>query len=122
MEAMRSALSGHLRKDGRWQITVTLTQPDGTKKGKTIYRKTQREVQDAARQLLVGGRGIHAKRTVAELLEHCKADPWSKLAPKTQEQYTWATTHILPLLGKEDVRKLDPPKVSKWLKSLACNP
>jgi len=41
-----------LRKDGRWQAAVYVSQPDGTEKRKFVYGKTRQQVEDARRKLV----------------------------------------------------------------------
>lgn len=119
MLSMRAPLTGTKRADGRWQITVSLTRLDGAKIRKTLYATTQREVQDKARRLLMqDGRRVFQKVTFSEVLEACRADRWPQ-SYGGKDQYDWAAAKLETAFGKEDVRSIDAPKLSKLLKSLS---
>ena len=119
---MRSALSGTLRKDGRWQITITLTRSDGAKIRKAIYAPSQREVQEKARKLLGLGREAQATMTVCQLYDECKDHRWTELKPKTLEVYKWGFSKISPMLGSKKVAEIKTPDVARWLRTLASDP
>jgi integrase len=123
MADMRAPLTGTQRKDGRWQITLVLTRADGAKIRKTIYAPTQREVQAKAHDLLMHeGRVAHRQWTLEDLITAYKAERFPGLAEKTRSQYEWALGRIVPHMGKEEVRKIGPPRISRWLKTLALDP
>lgn len=123
MTNMRSALSGTKRADGRWQITVSLTRPDGAKVKKTLYAATQREVQDKARELIhQTGRSASPNVTVSQLFDICQAGPWSSHADKTKEQYAWARKRIDPEFGPKLVGDLRVPDVASWVRRLEQDP
>lgn len=123
MLAMRAPLTGTKRKDGRWQITLTLTRPDGAKESKTLYSATQREVQEKARNLIAEhGRLSPAKITVDDLLDHCEAGIWLKHSARTQEQYKWARPRISKRFGKKKVAEIAMPDIYQWVLQLAEDP
>jgi len=119
---MRSALSGTLRKDGRWQITITLTRSDGAKIRKAIYAPSQREVQEKARKLLGLGREAPATMTVCQLYDECKEHRWTELREKTLDVYKWGFSKISPTLGSKRVAEIKTPDVARWLRTLASDP
>lgn len=112
---MRAPLTGTKRKDGRWQITVTLTTIKGQKKRQTLYAPTQKEVQAKARDLLYEtGREAPSSATFQDLLAQYRRVILSKMSDGAQRQYEWA-------FGKMPFTKLadiDAPLVSRWLRSL----
>lgn len=122
MDAMRSALSGTPRKDGRWEIAVTLTRPDGSKQKKRLYAKTQREVQAKARELLAGGRTAHPRTTVNDMIDFCEHGPWKRLGPRTLEQYVWASKRIRAEFGRKQIAALTMPEVYRWVVRLGDDP
>ena len=122
---MRAPLTGTPRKDGRWQAIVTLTRPDGAKIRKCLIRKTQREVQAAARELLANNpsRSAPNEYTVSQLLDYCAKGPWSKLAEATQEQYNGAARRrIEQEFGGVRVSDLTTPRIYQWCLELASQP
>jgi integrase len=112
---VRSPLSGTKRKDGRWQITVTLTTVQGSKVRKTIYAPTQREVQDKAREIVYEtGREAPSDADIAELIDLYRKFVLSKMSDGAKRQSEWAFTKI----PNWRVAHIDPPTVSRWLRSL----
>ena len=116
---MRSRLSGTLRKDGRWQIILTLTRADGAKVQKFVYAKTQRAVQDKARKILEKGRESLPDITLSELVEMIREDKWAKQKPKTQRYNDWGLTRIEKQFGSTRLSAITRPSISSWLRSLA---
>ena len=114
--AMRAPLTGTPRKDGRWQIVVALTRPDGAKIRKCLIRSTQRGVQGAARELLSNNprREVPAEYTVADLFDYCAQGPWKKLAARTLEQYVHCGKRINEKFGKTRVSELTVPLIYQW--------
>jgi integrase len=123
MATMRAPLTGTPKKDGRWQIVVTLTAPDGSKKRKTICKATQRECQEEARKLLYGeGRTAKEDHTISQLIEAFKAERWPELSKGTKRQHSPAYKRIEKYFAKSELRKIDPPMVSRWLKAMDADP
>ena len=120
MADVRGPLTGNLRKDGRWCITITLTRDDGAKIKKTLYAGTQREVQAEARKYIYKyGRKATDPHTMSELLAECRAQRWNALSENTQAQYNLASKRIEAHFKQKDVRDIATPTVATWLKSLA---
>ena len=121
---MRAPLSATKRKDGRWQITVTLTRPNGAKIRKCLYRKTQREAQVAARELLANNprRTAPSEFTIAELFDYCEQGPWRKLSARTLEQYVHCGKRIRKKFGATKVSDLSVPIVYRWCHELSDVP
>jgi integrase len=127
---------GHQRKDGRWQITVSLTTPAGAKKNKTLYAKTQRQVQiDATDLVKKTKRRAHDHRTIGNLIEAFKIDRWpahclnAKLPkPKTPQkgklsegavrQHQPAYKRFLAYFRDRDIRDIDKVAVTRFVRSL----
>ncbi len=117
---MRPRLSGTPRSDGTWQLTVVLTDVNGGKVRKTLYAKTQVLVQEKARKLLYeSGRVAPASQTIAELVEYCEGHVWTKLAPRTQEQYIATAKRIVKRWGTTRVGELATSQIYAWLTLLA---
>lgn len=121
---MRAPLTGTPRKDGRWQIVVALTRPDGAKVRKCFIRKTQREVQAAARELLAHNpkREAASDFTVTDLLDYCEHGPWKKLSARTLEQYAHCGTRIKEKFAMTKVSDLSVPIVYQWCHELSDVP
>lgn len=124
MLGMRAPLSGTKRKDGRWQITVTLTEPSGAKRKVTIYAATQREVQAKAQELIYDKkRAAPVKRTVSELLDYCESGPWASLGARTLEQRQWARPRIEKKFGDRLVASIQLHEIYQWVVfDLGANP
>lgn len=121
---MRAPLTGTKKKDGRWQIVVSLTRPDGAKIRKCLNRKTQREVQAAARELLSDNpkRESPSEFTVADLFDYCEQGPWKKLAARTLEQYVHCGKRIRDRFATTRVSGLSVPIVYQWCHELSDVP
>lgn len=123
MGRMRAALTGTKRSDGRWQIVVTQTTVEGNKVRKTLYGATQREVQTKAREFLHGtGRTAHEAHDVSDLIGQYKLDRWPHLEKGTIRQHSPAYKWIEKGFGKTELRKIDPPSISRWMKGLSQQP
>jgi hypothetical protein len=66
------------RADGRYQYTVTITRDDGSRKRIFFYGSTQREARakadEAADWLAAGSRVRDPSRSLADWLDHHRAD------------------------------------------------
>lgn len=123
MDAMRAPLSGTQRKDGRWQITVTLTRGDGAKIRKTIYAPTQREVIDKAHGLLYGTKRVAVQRhKIRDAWELWEREGWPRYSAGTKRQHTWAKPRIIAEFGDEDCREITAGKLLRWLRKLVDDP
>ncbi|MDE2102997.1 MAG: tyrosine-type recombinase/integrase [Patescibacteria group bacterium] len=121
---MRAAGSGTKRADGRWQLLVTLTRPDGTKKRKYVYGASQREAQAAAARLIAENprRVGRQPKTLEDLMEVYRAERWPAFARGTIEQHRPAYVRILAHFGDVDVRDIGAADVAAWLRRMAQEP
>lgn len=112
---MRAPLTGTKRKDGRWQITVTLTTVHGQKKRQTFYAPTQKEVQAKARDLIYEtGREAPNEGSLSTLVEQYRKSILRFMSDGAKRQYEWAFAKFPDWKLKE----IDGPRVSRWLRSL----
>jgi len=117
---MRAPLAGTKRKDGRWQITVTLTKATGEKVRKTLYADTQGSVQEKARALIYdSGREALEDCTVGELIARYEKDELAGMSDGTKRQHRWAYPRIKAHFESRQVSALRSPALSSWLKILA---
>lgn len=110
------------RKDGLWEARITVgNSPDGKQKRKSIYGKTQGEVQSKMRELLTKvERGEYTetgKITVGSWL-----DTWCETygAPHWREKTLEVNRdnirlHLKPALGKIQLSKLRPDQVQAYI-------
>ena len=113
---MRTPLSGTKRKDGRWAITLTLTDIRGVKSRKTIYAATQREVQKAAQAFIAkNGRTNKDEILLSTLVDLAFESRWNTARPKTIDFYKRTCKLIVATIGDIHVLKIDPPMVHRWL-------
>lgn len=112
---MRAPLTGTKRADGRWQITIALTDVHGRKVRKTLYAPTQKEVQTKARSLIYEtGRSAPSKATLEELIAQYRKVILSGMSDGAQRQYEWA----FDKMPFEKLVDIDAPAVSRWLRSM----
>ena len=105
------------RKDGRWAASITLE--GGTRKRKTFYGKTRKEVQEKLRIALndqkQGTLATGPKQTLETYLTNWLAGIESTLRPSTYQQYrSVIRTHLIPALGKIPLQKLTPEQVQAF--------
>jgi integrase len=117
--AKRSNLEGTKLPDGRWQIRVTVTQLDGSKRRVPLYGSTKAEAQEKAHALIhEDRRSIGNGTTVGELAKVWKQRSWSELAPKTVQCYERSLGHILAQWKDSPVDSLTTPQIVTWLQRL----
>lgn len=122
MQSVRAPLTGTPRKDGRWQITVTLHTPWGGRKRVVLYARTQKEVQAKARALLSQGRTKANEYTLAELWDVWEEARWPALSESAREQYRYAAKRILPEFGQINVTEITRPQIYQWTQRMAADP
>lgn len=109
------------RSDGRWAGAVTLDYQGGRRRRKQVYGRTRKEVRDQITKLLTDqqfGLPISTERqTVGQFLEHwLESSARPRLRPRTFAGYrTIVRQHLVPILGKTQLRKLTPQHVQQML-------
>lgn len=109
------------RSDGRWAGAVTLDYQGGRRRRKQVYGRTRKEVRDQIAKLLTDqqfGLPISTERqTVGQFLEHwLESSARPRLRPRTFAGYkTIVSQHLIPVLGKTQLRKLTPQHVQQML-------
>ncbi len=109
------------RSDGRWAGAVTLDYQGGRRRRKQVYGRTRKEVRDQITKLLTDqqfGLPISTERqTVGQFLEHwLESSARPRLRPRTFAGYkTIVSQHLIPVLGKTQLRKLTPQHVQQML-------
>lgn len=112
---MRAPLTGTKRSDGRWQITVVLTDVHGVKVRKTLYAPTQKEVQAKARGLIYEtGREAPSEATLKDLIEQYRKAVLKDMSDGAKRQYEWA----FEKMPFDRLTSIDSPSVSRWLRSM----
>ena len=109
------------RKDGRWAATLSLGYAGGKRRRKTLYGRTQREVQEklrAAQRAQQDGLPVdHKRQTVRQFLSAWLAE---NVKP-TRRTSTYASyeslvrVHILPSIGDISLTKLGPQHLQAML-------
>ena len=145
MQIMRAPLQGTKRKDGRWQIIVTLTREDGAKIRKTIIKARLEDAQNDAHQLIATtARRAEFSHSMQELIDAYKAERWAKpvdaggLSQGAKDQHRPAYRRIVKWFdgveyvetpGERPVRKVDrdirdieAPEVSRWIRAMESDP
>lgn len=106
------------RKDGRWAASITLE--GGTRKRKTFYGKTRKEVQEKLRVALndqkQGTLATGPKQTLETYIYQWLEEVYKPtVRPSTYMQYKSAIRcHIVPALGNVTLQKLTPSKVQSF--------
>lgn len=114
-----------LRKDGRWAGVLDLGWEGGKRNRKNVYGSTQREAGqklDALRRALADGLPVTNDRLTLAAFLHSwlndTIDP-SSLAPATKASYRDMTErHIIPILGRRPLSKVNPRDVQGLLTKL----
>jgi integrase len=122
---VRAPLQGTRRKDGRWQIIVTTTRPDGAKIRKTIIKARLEDAQDEAAKLIAtSARRATLAHTMQELIDVYKNEFWKEggISPGTQRQHQPAYARILKWFDQEDIREIDAPDVARWIRAMESDP
>ena len=110
-----------LRKDGRWEARITLTQKDGLSKQKSLYGKSYREVKKKMLQAKDNTETISISRrkafkTVSDVVEEWTVSNQIKQKAATQLKYhTIINKHILSELGSLDINELDDFVINAFL-------
>ena len=117
------------RPDGRWCAQIMVTSPDGRRRRKTLYGKTQSEVVRMKRECeRLTDRGVpqstHRAPTIAEYGTTWIAGPLRRsvqmghLQPSTRDSYAslWRL-HIEPSLGHLRLDQVTPTHINAWLAS-----
>ncbi|MFN8515013.1 MAG: tyrosine-type recombinase/integrase [Chloroflexia bacterium] len=113
------------RADGRWEAMITVPQPDGSTKRRSIYGKTQAEVRrkltEARGTLDKGDELIANRQTVAQFLDRWLADAARPtLRPSTLVSYqSKIALYILPSLGKHRLTALTPQHIQAMMTAMA---
>lgn len=124
MASKRSNGEGTLRHraDGRWECTIMIGyQPNGKRKFKSFYGKTQREVKaklQQYRQDLDSGLNLDPSITFNDW-----ADTWFKghaenVSPTTRESYKYSLKILKQAFGKRRIMDIKPVDVENFLHQL----
>src|SRR5215470_14675695 len=96
--------------------------PEGKRKRKAIYGKTQRQVRDRLNEVLRDRqRGVlptSGRLTVGDWLERWLSSVTSagRVRPRTLDHYRWLVAdHLTPSLGSKPLAKLSPSEVENAL-------
>lgn len=118
----------HLRADGRWSAVVDLGWADGKRQRKYVYGKTEAEVvaklQELQRLVLNGEPILSGRETLAEYLESWLQDTLpGTVKPSTERSYgAIVHQHLIPELGRVQLRKLTPAHVRRLLRTKSTQP
>ena len=119
MADMRAAGAGTELSDGRWQVRITLTLPNGHKVRKALYGASQREAQDAARVYLHGsGRNLPLSITIAELCDIYESARKAELKAGTWRKYGPAIKFFRARFAHLQAHALDRPTLARWLQDM----
>lgn len=109
------------RKDGRWAGAAYVLTPDGTRRRKTAYGKTRKEVGAKLAKMQATSRsGIAAtpgRLTVKAFLEAWMRDVQEpRLSPATYQTYEgYIRNHIVPALGSKPLGQLTASELREFL-------
>ncbi|MDN5686259.1 MAG: site-specific integrase [Brachybacterium sp.] len=109
------------RKDGRWAGAAYVLTPDGTRKRKTSYGKTRKEVSTKLAKMQETSRsGIAAtpgRLTVRAFLEAWMRDVQEpRLSPATYQTYEgYIRNHIVPAIGSKPLGQLTASDLREFL-------
>src|SRR5689334_2846324 len=105
---VRSRGNGTWLPDGRCQIRVTVTLPNGVKKKKAVHGRTLRDAQAAAAKLRAT-KPKAATTLFEDLVELYREGPLQSLSAKTVEAYEWAIGPWLARWAKLPVGSVTVP-------------
>lgn len=117
-------MSGRLsrRLDGRYQLRVSMTTEDGSRKRVYFYGTTQREARakaDLAAERLAAGSPVRdSSRSLADWLEEWRNTflRASDRAPSTKQLYSGLTRrHVEPLVGHVRLDQLRPTDITRLM-------
>ncbi len=126
--------TAYQRQDGRWCAQIVVTTPEGRRKRKTVYGKTQREVLARKRDIESAQAAGRPVTTAQAPTIKAYGEVWltqtlrsrvelGDLAPATWRQYRdiWVV-HIAPDLGHHRLDALTPPLIRSWLGDKRVSP
>lgn len=110
------------RKDGRWEVKVSVPRPEGGTQRVTVYGKTSTDAVNAARAELnkhesAGGYKKPERKTLGAFLDQWISDVVTGSARATTlRSYTGiVTNHLKSSIGHIPLMKLTPPMVARAL-------
>ena len=110
------------RTDGRYNVTLTVDNPDGTKRRIYFYGRTQAEARskaDAARERIVQGGPVRdATRSVSDWLTEWRETflQASDRASSTKSLYAGLTLrHVEPVIGRAPLGQVRPSDITRVL-------
>jgi integrase len=118
----------YLRPDGRWCGIIDLGWSNGKRRRRFVYGKSESEVvgklQEVQRQILTGEPVLTGRETLEEYLECWLLDTLpGTVKPSTERSYgAVVRQHIIPELGRIQLRKLQPAHVRRLLRQKATQP
>lgn len=125
---MRAKGEGSIRKrpNGTWEARITIGRDPGTGKliRRSIYGKKQQDVKNKMQaiqaQLNSGDYTEPSNLTVEDWMKTWLEDYTNHLKPRTKTTYAgFANNHIIPLLGKAKIQKLQPHDIQKAYNKLS---
>ena len=115
------------RADGRWTAACYVLRPDGTRVRRSVYGKTRKDVADQLAVLIARTKSGLPLAVESWSLERF-ADHWlkhvvgSRLRPSTLSSYRETLRlHIIPTLGRTNLRALTPTHVRTLLANKAAD-
>ena len=115
------------RADGRWTAACYVLRPDGTRVRRSVYGKTRKDVADQLAVLIAKTKAGLPLAVESWSLERF-ADHWlkhvvgSSLRPSTLSSYRETLRlHIIPTLGRTNLRALTPTHVRTLLANKAAD-
>ena len=115
------------RADGRWTAACYVLRPDGSRVRRSVYGKTRKDVADELAVLIAKTKAGLPLAVESWTLE-CFAEHWLKqvvgprLRPSTLSSYRETLRlHILPTLGRMNLRSLTPTHVRTLLANKAVD-
>jgi integrase len=115
------------RADGRWTAACYVLRPDGTRVRRSVYGKTRKDVADQLAVLIAKTKAGLPLAVESWSLERF-ADHWlkhvvgSRLRPSTLSSYRETLRlHIIPTLGRTNLRALTPTHVRTLLANKAAD-
>lgn len=116
---MRSRHSGTLRKDGRWQIQVTLTTATGQTVRKKLVAPTQREVQAKARELINKTNYVaYESHSIERLIDAYRIEYAPHHGKGTWRKHEPCYVRLIQYFGQRNIRDIESPQVMAWLKDM----
>ena len=115
-----SAGSIRLRRDGRWEARVTLTDPDGRRIRRSLLGRSRPDVEAKLRAAMdAETRGLpiaDARLRLADHLTDWLENVRPRVRPRTYESYeSVVRVHLIPALGHVPLIRLTPQQVQTFL-------